>query len=134
VDKFVGLAKLQLGADTEAVAWLRRSIDANRNSPVTHFALAAALGLQGSLDEARAAAMAGLALNPTFTIRRLQASQPSDNSIYLAGRERLYMGLRLAGVPEGDVCCGSRLCENAPQPVICREDSMTRFVVGDDRS
>jgi tetratricopeptide (TPR) repeat protein len=96
-----GLAKLQLGADAEAVAWLRRSIDANRNSPVTHFALAAALGLQGSLDEARAAATAGLALNPTFIIRRLQASQPSDNSIYLAGRERLYMGLRLAGVPEG---------------------------------
>ncbi len=30
---FVGAAKLQLGADAEAVAWLRRSIEANRNFP-----------------------------------------------------------------------------------------------------
>jgi hypothetical protein len=45
----------------------RRSIEANRNSPLTHFALAAALGLQqGSLDEARTAAAAGLARNPGF--------------------------------------------------------------------
>jgi TolB-like protein/class 3 adenylate cyclase/tetratricopeptide (TPR) repeat protein len=98
---FVGMAKIQLGADAEAAGWLRRSIDANRNSPFTHFALAAALGLQGSPDEARTAATAGLALNPGFTIRRLRASNPSDNPTFLAGRERLYSGMRLAGVPEG---------------------------------
>jgi tetratricopeptide (TPR) repeat protein len=98
---FVGMAKIQLGADAEAAGWLQRSIDANRNSPFTHFALAAALGLQGSLDEARTAATAGLALNPGFTIRRFRASQPSDNPTFLAGRERLYSGTRLAGVPEG---------------------------------
>ena len=69
---FVGLAKLQLGADAEAVVWLRRSIEANRNYPVAHFHLAAALALLGSLDEARAAAQAGLALNPSFTIRRFR--------------------------------------------------------------
>ena len=81
---FVGLAKLLLGADAEAVAWLRRSIEANRNHPVPHCFLAAALALLGSLDEARAAAQAGLVLNPTFTIRRYRARATSDNPAYLA--------------------------------------------------
>lgn len=98
---FGGVAKIQLGADDEAVGWFRRSIEANRNSPLTHFSLAAALGLQGSLDEARTAAMAGLALNPGFTIGRLRASRPSDDPRFLAGRERLYKGMVLAELPEG---------------------------------
>jgi tetratricopeptide (TPR) repeat protein len=98
---FVGVGKIQLGADAEAAGWLRRSIEANRNSPLTHFTLAAALGLQGALDEAKTAVAAGLVLNPGFTIRRLSASKPSDNPKFLAGRERLYEGMRLAGVPEG---------------------------------
>jgi TolB-like protein len=98
---FGGVAKIQLSADAEAVGWFRRSIEANRNSPLTHFSLAAALGLRGSLDEARTAATAGLALNPGFTISRLRASRPSDNPRFLAGRERLYQGMSLAGVPEG---------------------------------
>jgi TolB-like protein/class 3 adenylate cyclase/Flp pilus assembly protein TadD len=98
---FIGMAKLQLGADAEATRWLRRSIEANRNSPLTHFFLGAALGLQGSVDEARTAVTAGLALNPSFTIHRLRTAQPSDNPTFLAGRERLYQGMALAGVPEG---------------------------------
>jgi TolB-like protein/class 3 adenylate cyclase len=98
---FVGLAKLALGADVEAVAWLRRSIEANRNHPVPHCFLAAALALLGSLDEARAAAQAGLVLNPTFTLRRFRSSAKSNNPAYLAGRERVYEGMRMAGVPEG---------------------------------
>jgi Tfp pilus assembly protein PilF len=98
---FVGVAKLQLGADAEAAGWLRRSIEANRNFPFTHFALAAAFGLLGALDEARNAAKAGLALNPDFTIRRLRTIKSSDNPTFLAGLERVCMGMRLAGVPEG---------------------------------
>ncbi len=99
--QFIGVAKIQLGADSEAAVWLRRSVEANRNSPLTHFLLASALGLQGFVDEARTAAAAGLALNPGFTIRLFRSSQPSDNPTFLAGRERLYSGIRLAGVPEG---------------------------------
>jgi TolB-like protein/class 3 adenylate cyclase len=98
---FIGLAKFQLGADEEAVAWLRQSIEANRNLPFAHFHLAAALALLGQLDEARAAAQAGLALQPDFTIRRFRASPYSENPGYLAKCERAYEGLRLAGVPEG---------------------------------
>jgi TolB-like protein len=97
---FVGIAKLQVGADTEAITWLRRSIDANRNMPYTHFNLAAALALLDRVDEARATARAGLALDPAFTIRRFRRNLSSDNPIYLAQRERVYEGMRKAGVPE----------------------------------
>jgi tetratricopeptide (TPR) repeat protein len=98
----LGRAKMQLGADAEAVDWLRRSIETNRNFPLTYFHLAAALGLLGALDEARAAANVGLALNPGFTIRRFRAAaKSSDNPAYLAGLERVYEGMRIAGVPEG---------------------------------
>jgi tetratricopeptide (TPR) repeat protein len=45
--RIVGWSKLQLGADAEAVGWLRRSIEANRNNPLTHFYLAGALALLG---------------------------------------------------------------------------------------
>jgi hypothetical protein len=98
---FVGIAKAQFGADAEATAWLRRSIEANRNVPMAHFYLAAALARLGELNEARVAAQAGLALYPSFTIRRLRVNAPSDNPIFSAERERIYESMRMAGVPEG---------------------------------
>ena len=100
---WVGLAKAQLGADAEAVIWMRRGLDANRNYSVTHFDLAAVLARLGKLDEARAAVNAGLALDPRFTIRRYRdvTYSNSDNPTYRAGRERLIEGMRMAGVPEG---------------------------------
>jgi hypothetical protein len=99
----VGLAKVQLGADAEAVVWMRRGLDANWNISVAHFDLAAALARLGKLDEARAAVNAGLALDPRFTIRRYRdvTYANSNNPTYRAGRERLIEGMRLAGVPEG---------------------------------
>jgi tetratricopeptide (TPR) repeat protein len=97
----VGAAKIYLGAYAEAVGWLRRSIEANRNSPIAHFWLAVALGLHGAVGEARTAAKAGLVLDPDFTIRRFRDGAPSDNPTFLANRERVYEGLRMAGVPEG---------------------------------
>ncbi|WP_439400518.1 adenylate/guanylate cyclase domain-containing protein (plasmid) [Bradyrhizobium sp. PMVTL-01] len=96
-----GMAKILIGADTEAVAWLRRSIETNRNFPAAHFWLAAALGLLGERDEARSAAKVGLKLDPGFTISRLLVSKASNNPTYLAERERVCEGMRLAGVPEG---------------------------------
>ena len=99
----VGMAKAQIGADAEAVVWLRRSFDANRNSSFGRFDLAAMLARLGELDEARAEVQAGLALDPSFTIRRFcdATSTLSDSPTYRAGRERLAEGMRLAGVPEG---------------------------------
>jgi len=98
---FVGLAKFWLGADAEAIVWLRRSIEANRNYNFPHFLLAAALAHVGELDEARASAQAGLAINPSFSIRRYRNNTPCSHPVYLAGRERVYEGLRMAGVPQG---------------------------------
>jgi TolB-like protein len=98
---WVGNAKVQIGADEEAVAWLRRGIEANRNLPVGHFFLAAALANINRHDDARDAAQAGLVLDPSFTIARFRASVASDNQVYLARRERVYEGMRQAGVPEG---------------------------------
>jgi TolB-like protein/class 3 adenylate cyclase/tetratricopeptide (TPR) repeat protein len=98
---FAGYAKLYLGSDEEAVAWLHRAIETNRSYSLQHFALACALAHLGQLDDARAAVQAGLALNPTFTLRRFRAGTSSNNPTFLAQRERIYDGMRKAGVPEG---------------------------------
>jgi TolB-like protein len=100
---WASITKVHLNADAEAVTWLRRGLDANRNSSYAHFHLAATLARLGELDEARAAVKAGLALDPSFTIRRFRdaTSARSDNPTFLAGRERAIEGMRLAGVPEG---------------------------------
>ena len=98
---YVGLAKSQLGAYAEAIVWFRQSIEASPNSPIVHFYLAAALVLLGAVDEARAAAQAGLVLDPTFTIRRYRAGAQSDNPNYLVWRERMLQAMQMAGLPEG---------------------------------
>jgi TolB-like protein/class 3 adenylate cyclase len=98
---FVGYAKAQMGAYAEAAAWARRGIEANRNFPLAHFYLSACLALLGLLEEAQAAASAGLRLEPSFTIRRYRVNAPSNDPIYLAKREPIYEGMRMAGVPEG---------------------------------
>jgi tetratricopeptide (TPR) repeat protein len=97
----VGYSKLHLGLDEEAVAWLQRSIDTNRNFSPSHLNLAAGWAHLGRLKEARAAVQAGLDLEPSFTIARCRASLPTDNALYLAQFERIFDGMRKAGVPEG---------------------------------
>ena len=64
---FVGLGKLSIHADPEAIEWFRRSLEANRNHALSHFHFATALALVGDLKEARSIAEAGLALDPGFT-------------------------------------------------------------------
>src|SRR5271170_4911416 len=96
----LGLAKLHLGADEEAIELFRRSIDSSRNYPLSHFYGAAALAQLGRLDEARAEVAAGLALAPKFSIARFRGEAESDNPTYLARRERIEDGMRTAGVPE----------------------------------
>jgi TolB-like protein len=98
---FVASAKLQLNADAEAVTWLRRSIEANPNWPLSHFLLAAALTLLGSLDEARAAVQAGLALDPGFTLRRLRSLGASNNPTFLASGMRAAWGHAHGGGARG---------------------------------
>ena len=77
----------------------------NRSTPTgtpwAFFFLAACLAHLGRLDEARTEVKAGLAVNPKFTHHRYRAGAESDNAVYLAQRERVIEGMRLAGVPEG---------------------------------
>lgn len=96
----LGVVKLILGADAEAVEWLRRSVEANRNHPIAQFQFAAALALTGSMEEARAAALAGFALDPGFTIRRTKGLALSRDPTFRAGSKRIREGMLLAGIPD----------------------------------
>ena len=90
---FAGAAKMARGANEEAVALFRRSIENNRTIPLTHFFLAAGLANLDRLEEAQSEAKAGLALDPGFSIRRFGSGGRAD--------ERLLDAMRKAGVPEG---------------------------------
>jgi TolB-like protein/class 3 adenylate cyclase len=97
-----GIAKTHLGHWEQAVAWFRRSIEANRNFPHPHFVLGVALAQLGRLDEARSAVKAGLVLDPGFAVSRFRANVAtrSDDPTYLANLEPFFEGMRKAGVPE----------------------------------
>ena len=98
---WAGIAKFALGADIDAIERFRHAIELNRNIAPAHFFLAAALALTGKADDARSMAQAGLVLDPTYTVRRYRAGAATDNPTYLSQRERIYEGMRQAGVPEG---------------------------------
>jgi hypothetical protein len=57
--------------------------------------------LTGATDDARSMAQAGLALDPTYTVRRFRVGAATDNSTYLLQREHIYEGMHMAGVPAG---------------------------------
>ena len=97
-----GLAKLHLGSYEQAVAWFRRSKEANRNYPSAYFNMAAALAHLGRLDEAHSAVQAGLALNPAYTVSRVRATWTarSADPTFLAELEPIFEGMRKAGLPE----------------------------------
>jgi hypothetical protein len=90
---------------------LQRSIEANGNYPTSHFHLAIALAHLGRLEEARAAARVGVAIDPHFTIASsLIANRFSDSPAHLAWAPQAD-GMRKAGIPEGGLrssCCGKR--------------------------
>ena len=98
---FVGIAKIGLGRDEEAVVWLRRAVETNRNLPLAHFYLAAVFAHLGRRHEARSSVRSGLALNPSFTIHRVRSTARSDDPTVRAQGRRIVEGMRKAGVPEG---------------------------------
>lgn len=96
-----GVAQSYLGNDDAAVGWFKRSIEANRNiAPFVHFYLAAALAHLGRIDEARTWVLAGLALDPNFSVAQFHISSPSDHPTCLAQRARIADGFRKAGLPQ----------------------------------
>ena len=97
----LGIADLFLGRLESALDRLRKSVEINPNVAIPHFFLAAASALSGHAAEAREARNAGLRLDPNFTVARFRNERRSENPTFLAQRERIYEGLSLAGVPEG---------------------------------
>jgi TolB-like protein/tetratricopeptide (TPR) repeat protein len=98
----LGIADLFLGRLAPALHRLRNSVEMNPNLALTQFFLAAAAALNGCAAEAREARNAGLRLDPNFTVARFRNEPRSKNATFLAQRERIYEGLSLAGVPEGN--------------------------------
>jgi hypothetical protein len=89
--------------DDQAIEWLRRAEPAG-GGPFTELLLASALALTARQEEAREtlkryAALTGVT---TTTIAQLRAQQLSlaDNPNWVAYNERLFDGLRKAGMPE----------------------------------
>ena len=97
----VGHTKVHLQKFDEAVTRLTKSVEINGAYALARFYFAVALEGLGRLSEAQAEVKEGLSLDPGFTVARFRALAWSDNEIYLAQRERIYAGMRRAGVPEG---------------------------------
>ena len=97
---FRGVAYLHTGRDEEAIDWLVRAVDSNPKSAFNHLFLASALGNARRIEEARAQVAQLQQLHPGFTLAHFRAREPSDTPLFLAQRQRVYEGLRRAGMPE----------------------------------
>jgi TolB-like protein/DNA-binding winged helix-turn-helix (wHTH) protein/thioredoxin-like negative regulator of GroEL len=97
---FMGAASLHLQRDGEAMDWLNKSVALNPSDPFTHMFLASALALSGREAGAKAQLAELLRLKPEFTLSHFKAVETSDVPAFRAQRERIYEGLRRAGVPE----------------------------------
>jgi tetratricopeptide (TPR) repeat protein len=99
---FIGMAELHRGRYAEAVAWLTRSVNTGTASPTVlqRAYLIGALALAGRKAEAQGALTELLKAKPGTTIALLQRNARSTDARFVAQQQRLYEGLRLAGLPE----------------------------------
>jgi tetratricopeptide (TPR) repeat protein len=95
-----GVAHLHLRHDEAAVEWLARSVKVDSRSPFGRLYLAGALGVSGRIPEAQAQMAELQRVLPGVTLSRIRATEPSDAPAFRKQRERLYEGLRRAGMPE----------------------------------
>jgi len=98
----LGRCHLFMGHVDQAIDLLRKARATSPRYYFIHLNLAAALGLRGDLDEARAALAEGVKLRPGLnSLARLRATVVSNNVEYLRLREKTTeVGLRKAGMPE----------------------------------
>jgi Flp pilus assembly protein TadD len=95
-------AHLLMGHVEQAIEFARKARASNPRLYFTHTCLAAALGLKGELDEARAALAEAIKLRPEFnSLARWRAYMTWGSPEYWALRERTtHVGLRRAGMPD----------------------------------
>jgi len=98
----MGQAHLLMGHVEQAIEFTRKARASNPRLYFTHTLLAAALGLKGELDEARAALAEAIKLRPEFnSLARWRAYMTWGSPEYWALRERTtHVGLRRAGMPD----------------------------------
>jgi TolB-like protein/class 3 adenylate cyclase/tetratricopeptide (TPR) repeat protein len=99
----LGMSHLLLGHLDEGIGFLRKARAANSQFFYIHFALAAAFGLKGDLDEAKAALAEGIKLRPEVnSLAAWRAHRPWEtNPQFTALADKtVYAGLRRAGFPE----------------------------------
>ena len=99
----LGTSYLLLGQADQAVHPLEAARATNERWWVPHFYLAAAYGLKGDLDSAKAALAASLKLKPALrSVARMRAENPwLGNPQYWALQEKtINVGLRRAGFPD----------------------------------
>ncbi len=101
----LGRAQMFLGREAKAVQSLRCAVTANPKACFTRACLAAACALNGCEAEAKAALRACERLRPGLTLQALSRawSVPLEATPrrYREYHERLMLGLRRAGMPEG---------------------------------
>jgi adenylate cyclase len=97
---WLGCCYLLLGYVDQAMDFLRKGRAANPQQPFIHLYLAAAHGLKGEADDARACLAEALRLDPkNGSIAQFRDFPGSPK--YVALREKtVYAGLRRAGLPE----------------------------------
>ena len=92
---------LLLGHVEQAVELARKACAGNPRLYFTHMCLAAALGLEGSLDEARAALAEAIKLRPEFdSPTRLRVLHLGQTPVLGVTRDNDRRGLRRAGMPD----------------------------------
>ncbi len=96
----LGIANLYLGDDAEAIRYLALSCKEIPTQAFTRFALAAAYALAGRVEEARETLGEFRRLRPGVGIARLRQDALSNHPRYLQLRERVYEGLRRAGLED----------------------------------
>jgi adenylate cyclase len=92
----IALGLIQMERDMEAIAIARRAIQHNPNFASAWRMLAAALALNGQLDEAHAALRRVLALDSTCSLRTMYVRFGHSEK----ARARFYCGLRKAGMAD----------------------------------
>lgn len=96
---YMGIARFMMDQLDEAIFWLRRSTEAAPGIGINYYTLAAAFALVGRDQEAQATLSEYIRQQPAMSINRLRTLPYSNHPRYLAWRERLYDGLRKAGLP-----------------------------------
>ena len=90
---------LQLARDAEALHWLNKSAAIDPSDTATRLLLASALALSGRVAEAKLEMAVLLRSRPWLTLNVFQGWEPSNEPAFRARQERIYDGLRLAGLP-----------------------------------